>query len=123
MSTDAKIDDKSLAIIANRFKAEQYGDVMTIVNRALEGKTLNNKERNTLITHISERQFASKPMSMTEMKREILAKIGHPIKEPSSGYGGYKPMVTNTVSRGELALIYDYVVKGVTTKPKKSSDE
>jgi len=95
-------DDKKLIELA---KSYYYGEdqrsrpeIEAIFNKK---DKLSNTERNALLNFIYVNKY-SRPMSMTEMKRQIMKKIG---VEPHSSY-------SNTISRGDLEAIYRYIMEG-----------
>jgi hypothetical protein len=103
-----QFDDKRLVDLAKRYYyghgKEPNSTVRTCFNKT---DALNNDERNELLKFIEENMFV-RPISMSQMKREILGFIGY--KKDWTNNGGYS-YGDNTVNRKELEAIYQWFMK------------
>jgi hypothetical protein len=98
-----QFDDEKLQNLA-RYNMYANGTVDATergkVERLVKKEKLDNSDRNELLGFIDSRKKL-KPMSMKDMKNEILRMIGAP---PSSGY-------SNVPNAKEVELIYQWFVE------------
>lgn len=97
-------DDDRLRRLANRnwLESRKIDEKFSRVGSVINKETLLDNEERNLLLEFLEKSQPPRPLSMSTMKREILNKIGHSEDRPSW---------TNTVSRDELAAIYQFVTK------------
>lgn len=97
-----QFDDLKLKTIARSFyySGSNYD---AEVDRLLDKKEkLSDSERNKLLSFIDKNK-TSKPKSMGDMKRELLAMAGYKADDSAYGYN------SAPVSRRELEVIYNFV--------------
>lgn len=105
-----KFDDTKLVTLAkslyyNRGK-EPDSVVMKTFTKETLGTPLTNLERNALLDFIQANALSGNPMSMTNMKKQILLMIGYELPS-NTGYS----YGANNVNRKELQAIYEWFVK------------
>lgn len=99
-----QFDDSRLISLAKTFYYTKGNEPSKVVREALTKEKLSNDERNALIEFIQANSF-NRPMSMGEMKREILAYIGYSDAPRNYSYN------TSTVSSKEMTAIYHWFKK------------
>lgn len=97
-----QFNDSQLQQLARSFYAS--GDNSdTKLDLLLDKKELTNSDRNYLVSYVSLNK-SKRPVSMGQMKRELLTLIGY--KGKISGYA----YSSSTVGREELEAIYNHIM-------------
>lgn len=95
-------DEKLLNLAKNAYYTKDVDTEFQNVETLFKKTVLTNPERNKLVSFL-ESVRSVLPMSMSQMKKEILHYIG--FKEERENY-----YATNTVGRPELAAIYKFIM-------------
>lgn len=97
-----QFDDVKLKGIAKAFYSVGKNSD-TKVDLILDKPKLLDSDRNYLLEFIEKNRYSGRPISMSQMKREILQLIGYKGQVTEYAYS------TSTVGRQELEEIYNFV--------------